>query len=700
MAAWWHGRFGNRRGGRRSASASGRLQRGTSPTIPNLPSSHPLALLALIALLFLAGCGNNPYPSDEWDESVIYSTFLEDPKNLDPSYSYYVDEAEVIDVINLSYYQYHYLKRPVELELALGAEPARREARVVWETVDGKKTRRQGEVWSFRLKRGIRFQDDPCFRATAGKGREVVAADILFAIRRMADPKVNCPVVSWLQDKVLGFDAYMKASKARNERNQGMDWTREVEGLQPDPKDPYSFRIVLNQPFPQLRFLMAMHFTTPIAREAVEYYGKDGYGRHPVGCGPYVMKEWLEKQRIVLERNPNFFGQTYPAEGAPGDREAGLLADAGHPLPLADKVVFTILRENITGWNFFLQGYLDAWVLRADNFSQAISPSRDLSPEMKARGIRLSMANNPNLDYLAFNMDDPVVGGRSEQKKKLRQAISLSIDADELIALRLGGFGLPAQFLIPKDLFAYDPNYRNPYRQPNLERAKQLLAEAGYPKGISRKTGTVLTLNYDNALTTSEGRQFVGLLRRQIERLGIRVQSRPALETTYRDNLDQGKFQLIVGGWYADYPDPENFLFLLYGPYRRPEGSNTADYDSPEFDRLFVKMRAMDDTPERRAVIDQMRAVAVEDCPWVYLYHRQSLNLVQRWYRNVKPHPVANDVYKYRRVDVVERERTRLAWNRPDYWPAIFLGLFLVVGTAPAVATVRRRRSARGRRGS
>ena len=109
-------------------------------------------------------------------------------------------------------------------------------------------------------------------------------------------------------------------------------------------------------------------------------------------------------------------------------------------------------------------------------------------------------------------------------------------------------------------------------------------------------------------------------------------------------------------------------------------------------------MRAMDDTPERRAVIDQMRAVAVEDCPWVYLYHRQSLNLVQRWYRNVKPHPVANDVYKYRRVDVLERERTRLAWNRPNYWPAIFLGLFLVVGQLPAVVTVRRRRSARGRR--
>jgi ABC-type oligopeptide transport system substrate-binding subunit len=156
---------------------------------------------------------------------------------------------------------------------------------------------------------------------------------------------------------------------------------------------------------------------------------------------------------------------------------------------------------------------------------------------------------------------------------------------------------------------------------------------------------------------------------------------------------------MIVAGWYADYPDPENFLFLLYGPYHRPEGSNTANYANPEFDRLFGQMRAMDDTPERRKVIDEMRAVAVEDCPWVYLYHRQSVNLIQRWYHNVKPHPVANDIYKYRRVDIGERESTRLAWNRPDYLPAILLGVFLIAGSAPAVASVRRRRAARGRRG-
>ena len=457
--------------------------------------------------------------------------------------------------------------------------------------MDGKKTRQDGEVWSFRLKRGIRFQDDPCFRATAGKGREVVAADILFAIRRMADPKVNCPVVSWLQDKVLGFHAYMKESKARNEQNQGMDWTREVEGLQPDPKDPYSFRIVLNQPFPQLRFLMAMHFTTPIAREAVEYYGKDGYGRHPVGCGPFVMKEWLEKQRIVLERNPNFFGQTYPGRGragGPGGRPAGGRGQAapagrqgGLHHPAREHHRLELLPPGLPG----CLGPEGGQLLAGDQPQPRPVPRDEgawhpaLDGEQPEPGLpaRSTWTTRWSAAY-------------SEQKKKLRQAISLSIDANELIALRLGGFGLPAQFVIPKDLFGYDPDYRNPYRQTNLACGEATRwPKRATRRGSARRPARVLTLYYDNAATTLRTRQFVGLCGARSSGSGSASSRVPRSETTYRDNLDQGKFQLIVGGWYADYPDPENFLFLLYGPYRRPEGSNTADYDNPEFNRLFVR---------------------------------------------------------------------------------------------------------------
>src|SRR5205807_2682020 len=146
---------------------------------------------------------------------------------------------------------------------------------------------------------------------------------------------------------------------------------------------------------PQLRYLMAMNFTAPIPREAVEKYGPE-FRRHPVGCGPFVLAEWTPKLRLVLRRNPNFRPEFYPNEGDPGDREAGLLVDAGKRLPLLDAVIYSIIKEDITGWNMFLQGYMDAWTVQQENYSQVVSSQGTLTPEMRARGIRLGRTREPN----------------------------------------------------------------------------------------------------------------------------------------------------------------------------------------------------------------------------------------------------------------------------------------------------------------
>jgi oligopeptide transport system substrate-binding protein len=137
---------------------------------------------------------------------------------------------------------------------------------------------------------------------------------------------------------------------------------------------------------------------------------------------------------------------------------------------------------------------------------------------------------------------------------------------------------------------------------------------------------------------------------------------------------------------------------MLYGPMKRPEGPNSTNYNSPEYNRLFEQMRSMEDTPERLSIINRMREISVEDCPWVYLYHDQRLLLVHKWMFNVQPHPVANDFLKYYRVDPALRTRMRAEWNEPNYLPLVaFIGL-LVVGTVPAVVSVNRRRTRRVRR--
>ncbi|MBI3921420.1 MAG: hypothetical protein HY318_08400, partial [Armatimonadetes bacterium] len=301
-----------------------------------------LAIPATMIVWLLAGCGNNPYPPGQTARPVLYSSLGDNPKTLDPSVSYTVGESAIIDLIYPSYYQYHHLKRnPYVLQLCLGAKPPERESYPCLVTEKGGRIRKLGERWTFRLKHGLRFQDDPCF--PRAKGREITAADFLYSFRRMADPSVACPVMSFFEDKILGFSDYVAHNRQRQKAGKKADYTAPVEGLQLDPRDPYTFRIALNQPYPQLRYLMAMHFTTPLAHEAVERYGKE-LARHPVGCGPYLMAEYIPKQRIVLKVNPHRMVEYYPSEGMPGDREEGLLRDAGKRLPLADTIVFSFVR--------------------------------------------------------------------------------------------------------------------------------------------------------------------------------------------------------------------------------------------------------------------------------------------------------------------------------------------------------------------
>jgi ABC-type transport system substrate-binding protein len=190
---------------------------------------------------------------------------------------------------------------------------------------------------------------------------------------------------------------------------------------------------------------------------------------------------------------------------------------------------------------------------------------------------------------------------------------------------------------------------------------------------------------------------MAGIIAKQFDSLGIRLESRAWRYTVYKDKVDNRECQFTLNGWYADYPDPENFALLLYGPNERNKGPNESCYDSPEFNRLFEKMRAMEDGPERAAIVHRMRDVAEEDCPWIYLWHEDNLMLYNDWLSNIKPNPVANDFAKYIRVDGPRRARMQAEWNKPNYWPVIAGAALFIAGTLPAAAVVRKRRNRRVR---
>ncbi len=666
-------------------------------------SAFAAAALAALALMGASGCGNNPYPPGESASNTLYRVLGDDPKSLDPSFSYTVDEAYVCDLIYPSFYKYQYLKRePFELELNIGAkEPVREPFDVQVKDKDGKTKTVKGERYTFIFKPGLRFQDDPAF--PGGKGRAITARDVAYSFKRMTDPSVQCPVAPFFADKIVGWEDYAKGfgdeKNTKTDAEKSANYDKEIEGVQVDPSDPLVLRITLSQPYPQMRYLMAMHFTTPQAREAVEKY-KGEYARHPVGSGPYLMSDFKPKQRIVLSVNPNRHKALYPSEGEASDKTEGLLVDAGKDLPLAPKIVFNIIKEATPAWNLFQQGYLDAAGVNQNNYQQVVASGNQLSPALAKRGVEMRKDTQVNVYYCAFNMNDPVWGGLDEKRRKLRQAVSLSIDANEYIDLLLQGNGTAAQWVLPPSVFGYEAGYKNPFRQydAKLTQAKRLLAEAGYPNGVDPKSGEKLVLHYDNSNITPAGRQQTGIMQKMIERIGIKLDSRSTRPTVFQDKIQKGQHQFIFYGWFADYPDPENFVFLLYGPNKRP-GPNSANYENPRYDKLFEQMRALDDGPQRDALIKQMRAIAVEDCAWIPVYHGVSLSLAYDWLKNVKAHPIANDYNQYRRVDVEKRAQMQREWNQPNLTPLVVFLVALGISIIPAAGVVRKRINRRVRVG-
>lgn len=662
--------------------------------------------LLLASIMLLTGCNNNPYPAESSTDPTYYTVLGEDPKSMDPSIAYDIPASQVIDSIYPSFYKYNYLKHePFTLELSLGAEEPKQEKFPVSFADHGKTVNQIGERWTFKIKPDLKYQDDPCF--PGGKGRPITVQDFIYTFKRMADPAIDCPIFGFFGENVIGMADFNAKNAELLKAKKPADYSFPIIGLETDSTDPFTFRVLLKHPYPQLKYLMAMHFTSPIPHEAVETYGKE-FARHPVGCGAYMMEEFKPKSRIVLVANPNRMKETYPSEGDAGDRGKGLLDDAGKSLPLCNRVQFNIVREGITSWNSFMQGYQDGATVTQTNFEQALGASGTgtLTPEMASKGIEITHFPQTDTWYYIFNWEDATVGYSSDpeqnlRNRKLRQAIALSIDSQEEIDLENLGIGIPAQSLIPPGLFGYDKDYKNPYRQHNLEKAKLLLAEAGYPDGINPKTGARLTIGWENALITPAGRQAIGLLTKQVEALGLKVVSSSSRFPIFQEHVDKGAFQFADWGWVADYPDPENFDFLFYGPNKRP-GPNHSAYKNPEYDRIFEKMQAMENGTERLKLIVQLRDIMVEDCVLIPRYHTESLVLTHKWLKNYKPHPVSLDLLKYRRVDGALREKTRREWNAPNYAPIVVGILLFIVAIIPGfkVAKDRSQRMVRKSGGS
>jgi ABC-type transport system substrate-binding protein len=656
------------------------------------------------ALGIALACTNNPYPDADARREVYYTSFVEAPRTLDPAVSYTTNEHALTGNIYATLLEYHYLKRPYALipglALAVPAAEPRADGRV---------------AYRFDLRAGALYQDDDCF-ALGGEGRrtrEVVAADVAFQLMRIADPAVNSPVVEPFSH-LVGFRAFAERLARLREADAGVaalpareQYARAggIDGVR--ALGPHALEIELVQPYPQILFWFAMAFTAPVPWEAVAHWdgqdGRDHFADHPVGAGPYRLAHYDKQARMVLEASPNWFGArhpewrapaaTYPDEGEPGDREAGLLEAAGRPLPFIGRIEFRREKEPIPRFNKFLQGYYDASGIVQESFDKVIVNDR-LSPEMQALGVRLEKSVDPSVFYLGFNMDDPVVGAPGGARaRKLRQAMSLAIDVREWTRLFSNGRGVPAQSPLPPGLFGFDPDYRNPWREVDLERARAVLAEAGYANGIDARTGQPLRLTFDTYQTSAQGLTQIQFFVDAWRKLGVDVQVAATSYNQFQEKVRNGAYQVFMWGWVADYPDPENFFFLLWSEMARSKGGpNTANFSNARFDALYLAMKSRENDAERARMIREMTAIVEEERPWIELFHAEDYALYHGWLSNVKPFGMSFPMVKYQGLDPARRAELRAAWNEPVLWPAVALGALAIALVIPGVVTFYRER--------
>jgi len=724
-----------------------------------------LALLALAALI-LSGCDatapvNSPYPSGAQRENTLYTAFTQrSPKSLDPARSYSSDETPYTYNVYEPLYGYHYLRRPYTLvprtALAVAA-PRYVDASGALLPADAPGYLIAESIYDIAIQPGILYAPHPAFaRKADGSARYVpitadeladkfsipdfpetgtralIADDYVYAIRRLASPRVASPIYGLMTEHIVGMVEYGERLRALDQTlranaapgAQDLPWldlrddaTRiPFDGVQ--ALDAHTLRIRVKGRYPQFQYWLAMTFFAPIPWEADRFYAQPGMAAHdlsfttwPVGTGPYMLAEFAQNRRHVLARNPNFRGEPYPCEGEPTDAAQGLLADCGAPTPFLDRIVFSIEKEAIPLQGKFLQGYYDVPQVERGEYGVAMrvaaGDSREKADLYAERGFQLPTTVETQSWYLGFNWLDSVVGGGSTpeqavRNQRLRHAISIALDWEEYVAVFENGQAQVAQGPVPPGVLGYQPDLVNPsiydvvddkpVRKP-LSEARRLLAEAGYPDGRDAVSGQPLVLYFDAMGGMTGANPTFDWLRRQIGKLGVQLDVRATDYNRFQEKMLGGTAQLFLWGWVADYPDAENFLFLLYGPNAKAVhgGENAANYASAEFDALFDAMRFLDDGPQKEALIHRMVAVAQRDAPWMFGHFPMSGGAYQQWVGNAKPTQMVRNTLQYLRIDPGLRARKIAEWNAPVLWPLGGLLLLLALAAWFAWRTLRRR---------
>lgn len=644
--------------------------------------------MVLSPLLFLKGAQNTQYtqrvvlrynenlePVYNDNPVVSYDSYGSAIRSIDPTTCGDTTSSGIQGNIYEGLYTYHYLLRPLQVvPLLAEAMPEISEDRL---------------TYTIRLKKGVKYHRNPCFgiarraedRTDGGsepiyKTREVKAEDFVLAFKRTADYHNTNTSLSWafLSGRVAGVDEFREKTRVAS-KGDFSRYDHPIEGVK--ALDEYTLQIRLIKPFPQFKYVLALHNYAPCPREAIDYWlmrkGEPGGERliipekdrevefreaeMVIGTGAYMLHTFKRKHLVVLVRNPDYRDVRYPTQGTPQDRADGLLADAGKKVPFIDVVELKYVAESFAAWMRFLSGQTDKSGVPRDLFEQVISLEKDLRDEWRDKHIYLKTYWSPAVYWFAFNMEDPVL----RASPSLRRAMCLCYDVNQQIETLYNGRGKRAINCVPSTIPGSKQAGQGPYYQLNLELARTMVGRA---KEELRQAGLLdngeippIELAFGGGLTKST-RDFGEFAAGQFAKIGIKAEpvyyDWPSLQQKVHNKVTQ----VYTMGWHADYPDAENFLQLFYSGNIK-KGTNNTNYSDKQFDEWYEKARIMPESPERMELYVRMINKISDDVPVLMLSEPQAFVLFYEWYQNYKAHPIGYGYTQYRKIDVDMRRKLK-----------------------------------------
>jgi ABC-type transport system substrate-binding protein len=504
-----------------------------------------------------------------------------------------------------------------------------------------------GKTYTFRIRKGIHFTPDPAFK---GAKRELTAADYIYSLQRLVDPKVRSPYAFLVEGKIVGLDEAAAAAKTTGK----FDYNAKIAGL--EAVDRYTLRIRLKQPDYSLSYVLAHEPTSAVAREVIDAYADESARAmsNPVGTGPYKLKSWVRSSKISLEANPDYRGFVwdFKAGGDPGD--AQLVREMkGKKMPQVGRIEISIIEEDQARLLAFQSGEIDIMNLEGPLAPNVLDGGK-LKPAFAAKGVKLSRFVDPEIIYHYWNLQDPVVGGLTKEKIALRRAMAMAYDVNEEIKVVRNGQAIEAQYPIPPGVVGHEPAYKSSIKHDPAG-ANALLDRFGYKKGAdgfrTLPDGKPFTVRYASR-PDSLGRQQDEMWKKAFDSIAVRMEVQKEKFPELLKLEKQCKLQMRSAAWIADYPDADNFMQLLYS--KNINQSNNACAAIPEYDKLYEQSLRMPDSPARNKLYLEMAKIIEAYAPWRLDISRYRNMLTQPWVLGYRKHPIVHAEWQY--IDVAPRK--------------------------------------------